>query len=47
MSINDICKRCATDKSQIEQCTTEKSMNPGILPKELRNSTILEQQRYL
>ena len=44
MSIDDICKRCATDKSQIKQFSTENNMNPGILPKELSNLSILEQQ---
>ena len=43
MSIDDICKRCATDKSQIKQFSTENNMNPGILPKELSNLSILEQ----
>ena len=44
MSSNDLCKRCATDKSQIKQFSTENNMNPGILPKELSNLSILEQQ---
>ena len=43
MSIYDIRKRCATDKSQIKQFSTENNMNPGILPKELSNLSFLEQ----
>ena len=43
MSSNDMCKRCATDQSQIKHFSTENNMNPGIIPKELSNLSILEQ----
>jgi hypothetical protein len=41
---NIICHTCFKDKSGIKMFLGENNMDPGILPAELQNSTVIEQQ---
>jgi len=45
MSPNEnICRRCFSDQNQIKLYSLANNMNPGKLPSELYNMTIIEQQ---
>jgi hypothetical protein len=44
MSTDQICKRCKSDKNQIQLFSPENNMDPQKLPTELSGLTIIEQQ---
>ncbi|KAK3093512.1 hypothetical protein FSP39_016633 [Pinctada imbricata] len=39
-----MCLRCAKDKSEIKMFSTENNMDPGKMPQQLENLTVIEQQ---
>jgi hypothetical protein len=41
---NNICDRCTKDKLPIKMFSTENNMDPGVVPPELKDLTIVEQQ---
>jgi len=41
---NNICDRCTKDKLSIKMFSKENNMDPGIVPPELKDLTIVEQQ---
>jgi hypothetical protein len=41
---NNICDRCTKDKLPIKMFSKENNMDPGVVPPELKDLTIVEQQ---
>jgi hypothetical protein len=42
---NNICDRCTKDKLPIKMFSKENNMDPGVVPPELKDLTIVEQPR--